>query len=103
MSIGRAAGPSGTVVDQDSESYERGRRDGMVWAGEYATADELRGLVEDFELGRNGGFGTSHSLHSFMNGKKHEDATSAPDYGNPFWQGFAAGAEEVLDEHSPPC
>jgi hypothetical protein len=103
MSIARAARLGGAVKDQDSESYQEGRRDGMVWASEYATADELHGLVEDFELGRSCDFDASHSLYNFMNGKQHADATSVPHYGNPFWRGFAAGAEEVLDEVSSSC
>jgi hypothetical protein len=103
MSTARAARLSGTVEDQDSESYQRGSRDGMVWAREYATADELRGLVEDFEQGRSGDFDANHSLYNFMNGKEHEDATSVPNCGNAFWRGFAAGAEQVLDELGSPC
>jgi len=103
MSTARAASLSGLVEDRETESYQRGREDGMVWASEYATADELRGLVEDFEQGRNGDYHASHSLHAFMHGKKHEHASSVPNSGNPFWQGFAAGAEQVLDELSPLC
>ncbi len=103
MSIERAARLSGTIEDQDSESYQEGRRDGMVWASEYATADELHGLVEDFELGRSYNFDVNHSLYNYMDGQQHEDAPSVPHYGNPFWRGFAAGAEEVLDELSPSC
>ena len=102
MNTGRTATPSSAIDDQDFDSYQRGRREGMAWASEYATADELRGLVEDFELGRSGDLGRNHSLYDFMNGKKHEDATSVPGYGNPFWRGFATGAEEVLDEQGPP-
>ena len=103
MNAGRAARLSGTIDDQDSDSYQRGRREGKVWASEYATADELRGFVADFELGRTGGFDPRHSLHDFMTGREHGDATSVPHYGNPFWLGFAAGAEEALDELSPPA
>lgn len=103
MSIGRAAGLSDTIEDRDSELYQRGRRDGMVWASEYATADELRSLVEDFEQGRSGDFHADRSLYNFMNGKDDEDAAGVPNYRNPFWRGFAAGAEEVQDEQGPRC
>ena len=49
-------------------------RDGIVWAAEYATADELRQLVDDAEPGPHG-----DSLRT---------------------RGFRAGAEEVLaSEH----
>jgi hypothetical protein len=103
MNVARAVRLSGTVEDQDPESYQRGHRDGMVWASEYATADELRGLVQNFEQGRGDDFHASHSLYDFMNGREHEDAAGVPNYSNPFWRGFAAGAEEVLDEQGPPC
>jgi hypothetical protein len=103
MNVARAVWLSVTVEDQDPESYERGRRDGMVWASEYATADELRGLVEDFDQRRGAEFHAGHSLYNFMNGKEHKGATGVPNYSDPFWCGFAAGAEEVLDEQCPLC
>ena len=39
-------GLSATVDDQQAEEYRRGHGDGIVWAGDYATSDELRDLVE---------------------------------------------------------
>jgi hypothetical protein len=63
-------GPGAHQDDQDAS--QRGRGDGIVWASDYATADELRDLVENFKPGRCG------------------------DFDNPHWRGFVAGAEEVL-------
>ena len=68
-----AAWLNATADDQEADEYQRGRGDGIVWASDYATADELRDLVENFKPGRGG------------------------DFDNPHWRGFVAGAEEVLD------
>jgi hypothetical protein len=67
-----AAGPNGLAGDQQTEEYRRGHGDGLVWARDYATAAELRCLVENFHLGRGGAFDSPH------------------------WRGFIAGAEEIL-------
>jgi hypothetical protein len=67
-----AAGLNGLADDQQTEEYRRGRGDGLVWARDYATAAELRCLVENFHLGRGGAFDSPH------------------------WRGFIAGAEEIL-------
>jgi hypothetical protein len=72
-----AAGPDVTAGDQGTEEYRKGRGDGIIWACDYATADELRDLVEGYEPGRGGYFDNSH------------------------WRGFADGAQEVLDAISP--
>ena len=70
--ISGIAGVAAGVDDRQAEEYRKGYGDGIVWAGEYATADELRQLVEKSERG------------------PHDDS--------PHWRGFLAGAEEVLDE-----
>jgi NADH dehydrogenase FAD-containing subunit len=61
-------------AEQASEEYQRGRGDGIVWASDYATADELRNLVENFETARGG------------------------DFDDPHWRGFVSGAEEILGD-----
>ena len=66
---------SRTSVDE-AEEYRRGREDGSAWAREYATADELRDLVQNFEPGAGSAFD------------------------NPHWRGFVAAAEEVLNAGS---
>lgn len=97
MSTGSAARRKATVDGQDSEAYRRGRRDGMVWARDHAKADQLRDLVHNFEPGRGARFGRNHSLCQFINDKEHQNAVSVPHHDNPFWRGFVARAEEVLD------
>lgn len=37
-----------------------------------------------------------------MNGKEHKDPARVVHSDSPFWRGFAAGAEEVLNELSRP-
>jgi hypothetical protein len=102
MNARNVARQSGGVDDQDSGAYQRGLRDGRVWAHDYATPDELRGLVENFEPGLSADFARDHSVSRFINGKEHKDTTSVPHSDSPFWRGFAAGAEEVLNELSRP-
>jgi len=62
-----------TCDDQEAERYRQGRSNGIVWACDYATPDELRYVVENFHPGR---------------GVYFDD---------PHWRGFVAGAEEVLE------
>ncbi len=67
-----AARPKVTCEGQGAERYRQGHSDGLVWARDYATPDELRYVVENFHPSRGGYFD------------------------NPHWRGFIAGAEEVL-------
>jgi hypothetical protein len=102
MNTRKAGRPDAAVDDQDLADYQIGVKDGRVWAHDYATPEELGGLVENFEPGRSADFDRNHSVSRFMNGKEHKDATSVPHSDSPFWRGFAAGAEEVLNELSRP-
>ena len=102
MNTSRAARLNATPDDPDNEAQARGRREGMAWALDYATLEELRDLVENFEPGRSPQFGANHSVSRFVNGKNHTAASSVPHYDDPFWRGFAAGAQEVLDNLNPP-
>jgi hypothetical protein len=72
-----AAGLNAIADDQQAEEYRRGHADGITWACDYATAAELRCLVENFRPGRDGAFDSPH------------------------WRGFVAGAQEVLGAISP--
>ena len=90
-----------TVDDQVAEEYRRGRGDGIAWARDYATADELCDLVENFEPGRGDDLDMDHSLCDFTSDKEHMNAVSVPHYDSPHWRGFVAGAEEVLDAAGP--
>jgi hypothetical protein len=100
----RAGGPvDGTepAAGRDLVDYQRGLMEGTMWARDYATHDELRDLVDEFEPGQSAPFGADHSLQRFMNGKKDRSAAHVPHDDTPFWRGFAAGAREVLDEFGP--
>ena len=68
-----AVRPTVTCDDLDAERYRQGHSDGLTWAREYATPDELRYVVENFHPSRGGYFD------------------------NPHWRGFVAGAEEVRE------
>jgi hypothetical protein len=90
-----------TADDQEAERYRKGHGDGIVWAREYATCDELRDLVENFEPGQGDDFDSGHSLCDFANDQEHLKAVSVPHYDDPFWRGFLAGAEEVMAAEPP--
>ena len=83
--------------EREAKEYRRGRGDGIAWARDYATADELRDLVENFEPGRGGDFDADHSLCDFASDKDRTKTVSVPHHDDPFWRGFVAGAEEVMD------
>ncbi len=68
------AGVAAGVDERQAEEYRQGYGDGIVWAGEYATVDELRQLVE-------------------VSVRDPHDASA-------HWRGFLAGAEDVLDERT---
>ena len=96
-----AARLNATVDDQEAEEYRRGRGDGIAWARDYATADELRDVVENFEPGRGDAFDRDHSLAQFTSDKEQTRAARVRHEDSPHWRGFVAGAEEVLDAVGP--
>jgi len=83
--------------EREAKEFQRGRGDGTVWARDYATADELRDLVENFEPGQGGDFGVDHSVCDFASDRERIRTVSVPHHDDPFWRGFIAGAEEVMD------
>jgi glutamate synthase (NADPH/NADH) small chain len=76
---------------QEAEEFRRGYRDGIAWASDYATADELRDIAQ-VRPGPNGALDTGHSLHDFINDKHEGDAARTPRLDSPYWRGFLAGA-----------
>ena len=82
---------------REAEESRRGHRDGIAWASEYATADELRDVVARVHPGSSGSLDTGHSLHDFINDKHQGDAALVPSLDSPYWRGFVAAAEGVLD------
>ena len=67
------ARPPATVDAQQAEDYRRGHEEGTTWARDFATGDELHGFVANFEPSQDG------------------------DFGNQYWRGFFAAAQEVVD------
>jgi hypothetical protein len=102
MNTRRFARRNGARHGEDPGAYQRGLRDGRVWAHDYATPDELRGLVDNFEPGRSADFAMDHSVSKFMNGREHKDPARLAHHDGPFWRGFVAGAEEALNELGRP-
>lgn len=102
MSTAEAAGPGVPAVDRDSADYQAGRGAGTEWARDYATHDELRDLVDNFQPGRSVRFGADHSVSSYLSGTGHASAAGVSHDDTPFWRGFATGAQEVLDELCTP-
>jgi post-segregation antitoxin (ccd killing protein) len=90
-----------TMDEEEAEEEVEGRSDGIAWAREYATARELRELVEDFEPGRGGDFGDGHSLLDFSGAKHGEVVISVGHEDNAYWRGFVDGAEEVYRAVTP--
>ena len=74
-SAGRGAGFTPTGGDPDAEEFQRARLEGMAWARAYATADEVRNLVQSGDAAQDGDLALDN-LH---------------------WRGFLDGAEAVLD------
>lgn len=85
------------VDEREAKERQRGRGDGIAWARDYATAAELRDVVENFEPGRGGDFDGDHSLCDFASDKERTKTVSVPHCDDGFWRGFVAGAEEVMD------
>jgi len=93
-------GPHTTGADHEDEEYQRGHGDGIAWAREYATVDELRDLVEKFEPGRGADVEGDHSLCDFASDKGHLVAGTVSLADSPHWRGFIAAAEEILYERA---
>jgi hypothetical protein len=102
MSAKDAGTPGLTVADRDIEQYERGRRDGTAWARDYATPEELHDFLAAFQPAEGAAAGAGHSLRVFLTGTGQASLVRAPRQDIPFWRGFAAGAEEVMDDACPP-
>jgi hypothetical protein len=84
-----------TIAEEDRRKYEEGRADGIEWAREYATANELEHMASyDF----TGGDFEDHSVVDFMSTKESFTVTSVrPDIDDEYWTGFIAGAQQVWD------
>lgn len=98
-----AARLNATIDAEDVEQRHDGREDGIAWAREYATASELRWIVDAFEPGTGGDFERESfdSMLDFVSAKEGTWALSWRHEDNAYWRGFVAGAEEVLEAVRP--
>jgi post-segregation antitoxin (ccd killing protein) len=97
-----AARLRGTIDEDEREQRKEGHDDGVQWAREYATAAELRLIVgEDFEedVDRD----TFPSLCDFKGDQEHSYFVGVHLHVQdaPYWDGFVAGASEVLAAVEP--
>lgn len=90
----------GTVEQAVLEGRDRGRRDGIRWAREHATAGELEQLacLDGSVLA----VGRPHTLVSFISatGDAFHQVVKI-DTEDPYWDGFRAGAGDVWEAVEP--
>jgi hypothetical protein len=82
------------------DSRDRGRRDGIRWAKEHATAGELEQLAS--LDGSVLAVGRPHTLASFISatGDAFHQVVKI-DAEDPYWDGFRAGAGDVWEAVAP--
>jgi hypothetical protein len=86
-----------TIGAEERSKHEEGRTDGIEWAKRYATARELEDMVTGDNSDANH-FQNGHSLvvfGSIKDGQSYFSVTVEP--GEPYWDGFLAGAAEIWD------
>lgn len=86
----------GTIDEAEKEHRAEGRQLGMLWAKEYATADDLKAVAESNRMTFNMGLGgtVNVSIHEFYENVDHGfDAQYADEHN----EGFIVGAREVWD------
>jgi post-segregation antitoxin (ccd killing protein) len=79
-----------TIDEEEAELRDYGRKDGIEWARESATASELRIVVEE-------GQAPESAWESIRSGVEAYEGRPLIDWsdGTPYWRGFCAGAAEV--------
>jgi hypothetical protein len=90
----------GTIDKSAIDSRDRGRRDGITWAKEHATAGELVQLanLDDSVLVVS----RPHTLVSFISTTSNAlHQLVKVDTEDPYWAGFQAGAGDVWDSVEP--
>jgi hypothetical protein len=96
-----------SAPEHEVEERRRGYGDGIVWARDFATATQLRGFVESFGAGMDGGSERDRFLRNFTNGTENTSVEGSYDFEGPYWEGpywegFLDGAEEVFVHGDPP-
>ncbi len=89
-----------TIDEEDRGMRQEGYNDGVAWAREYATADELQYVAQDFDPDRDR-FDGDHSIVAFVAARDGENVISVGAEPGPYWDGFADGAREVFGQVRP--
>ncbi|MEJ7787362.1 MAG: type II toxin-antitoxin system CcdA family antitoxin, partial [Solirubrobacteraceae bacterium] len=93
-----------TISEEGAVQEREGFEDGVRWAREWATASELREIVQ-WSPGDGGDFERPHTIVDYFSSKLGENVVSVgsrPDEGEyAYWDGFVRGAEEVLEKVEP--
>lgn len=86
-----------TVDAREKSERERGRRDGIDWAKDHATADDLANLADGESDGLNP---HSPSLIEFTSAQLGQNLVSVDvdaEVDEAYWGGFMAGAMQVWE------
>ena len=90
-----------TMNKEETVGLREGYDDGVKWAREYATLDELRDMLA-WEPGGGAVFERPHSIVGFISTKSGDNVVDVrPPEGNPYWRGFIDGVTEVHKQVAP--
>lgn len=90
-----------TIEKEDHMARKDGYNDGVEWARKYATADELRHIVVDWEPGVGGDL-EDHTIVPFTASKTGDNFVSVRhEEGSAYWLGFVDGASKVYEQVAP--
>ncbi|GEM_PF-1338815 len=97
---GAASRPDVSDAEHEAEERDRGYGDGVVWARDYAPADQLRDFVENF----GSSVDSASEIDRFLraHGTEHKRLEGLPEFEGPYWEGFREGAEDVLAHGDSP-
>jgi post-segregation antitoxin (ccd killing protein) len=93
-----------TISEKEDVQRSKGRADGVEWAREWASMRELRFSATEYEPVRGGQLDAEHfpTLCAFVGAAERANVISVTisDEGEEgvYWDGFIAGAVEVLDQ-----
>ena len=91
-----------SVAEHDVEEHCRGYGDGVVWACDYAPADQLRKFLESFGPGMDATSEIDGFLRDLKSRTERTSREGPPDFAGPYWEGFLEGAEDVAAQRDPP-
>lgn len=93
-----AARLRGTAVEANQDKHDEGYDDGVRWAKQYATRDDLSYMSSSGYDADSEELLQLPSLVDYIGAKHHLNLTSVRvDHSDPYWQGFIRGAGEVWE------